>query len=87
MIATTVKTIHVATAVLNTLNSNANVIDSNIRFNGKLISVPIAVSLIDSIHAFLSPEFITLSAGQINQSVLELQAYSIANRPTRKSVQ
>ena len=59
--ATIVNMTQLASAVQNTVNSRANVIVSIIMFNGKLIAVPMAVSLNDSFHANLSDLFILLT--------------------------
>jgi len=67
-IARIVNKLHEAIAVVNISHFKENVIDSNIKFNGKFMIVPTAVSLIASIHASRDDRFIHLTA-RINQFV------------------
>jgi hypothetical protein len=78
-IAIAVNTTHVSTAVLNTDIFELNAKYNTAKFRGKFMTVPIAVSVIASIHAFLlSKNFIHL-IDQISLSVLDLMACLSAN--------
>jgi hypothetical protein len=79
MIAIDVNTTHVSTAVLNTDISVLNAKYSTAKFRGKFITVPIAVSVMASIHAFLLSKNLIHLIGQIDLFALDLTVCSSAS--------
>ena len=79
MIAIAVNTTHVSTAVLNTDILVLNAKYNTAKLRGKFITVPIAVSVIASTHAFLLSKNLIHLIDQIDQFALGLMVCSNAN--------